>query len=351
MNDRRTTVLGLATALPLLLAAQTQIFPVDLIVPAWRGDNTVAKAGSDGSATFTFSGEFPKENEYELFTTPLPVALDPRTSYELRFEYRADEPVDNFVFLYPAGTGGDDTWGDAGANLQPAAEWTEAVVPLTDRFLHNNFGSKPGAALRLHFRTWSRQITDGPRFGKPLTVSVRNARIMPSAEQPGRDGFPLAIASSFGNSHRTDGDVTAIRFEGNFREVGTRYVQYDAITTPLGFPLCPDVKYNLCFDYKGDAADTFTAVYYNTAPQVIDGSQRKGGDNSAAIVSALPAAADWTPVCLPLEGRELHNHWGYRGKDNLLLRFNDSRRRSHGDPLFGQPMNVNLRNIRIVPAD
>lgn len=332
-------------------AATPEAVPVKFCAPAYRGENTVQTNEKDG-ATFTFKGAFPAENEYELFTSPLPAPLDPHAQYELSFKYLSPEPIDDVVLLYPAESGGDNRWAEARVNLPASEEWAEAVIPLYDRFLHNSFGKAPGAALRVHFRTHDRQIPGQKNHGKPLTISVRDAEVRPMAIQAGFEAVPLAVDETFaGSGLDCKGDVVNISYKGNYGEVGEDYTMYDALTTPLSFPLLPDVDYRLCFDYKGELLDLFTVIYYSPFHIDNDPENRLGGDNSKAAVTAIPQSDGWTSVSLPLEGRRNARDWGYHTGDRLRILFNDSSRLSRADgSRYGLPLNVSLRSLRLEPA-
>ena len=331
-------------------AAEPEALPVKLSAPAYRGENTVELPEKEG-ATFTFKGAFPAENEYELFTSPLHEALDPHTQYELSFRYRSSEPIDDVVLLYPAENGGDNRWADVKTSLPATEDWAEAVIPLYDRFLHNYFGKDPGAALRVHFRTIDRQIPGHGNYGKPLTVSVRDAAIRPAAVQCGFKAIPLSVDETFpGSALDSKDDSIRISYKGNYGEVGDDYTLYDALTSPLPFPLLPDVRYCLCFDYKGEPLDLFTVIYYNPFHIGNDPGDRLGGNNSIAAVTAIPRCDGWTSVRIPLDGRRNARDWGYHSGDRLRILFNDSGRLSRADsPRYGLPLDVSLRALRIEP--
>lgn len=332
-------------------AAKPEAVPVKFCAPAYRGENTVETNENNG-ATFTFKGAFPSENEYELFTSPLPEPLDPHTQYELSFKYQSSEPIDDVVLLYPAESGGDNRWAEARESLPASEEWAEAAIPLYDRFLHNSFGKAPGAALRVHFRTIDRQIPGHGNHGRPLTISVRDAEVRPMALQAGFEAVPLAVDETFGGSaHECKGDIVNISYKGNYGEVGEEYTLYDALTSPLSFPLLPDVDYRLCFDYKGEPLDLFTVIYYSPFHIGNDPENRLGGDNSKAAVTAISRSDGWTSVSIPLEGRRNARDWGYHTGDRLRILFNDSSRLSRVDgSRYGLPLDIAIRSLRLEPV-
>lgn len=351
MSARKYLTLLLGAAL-YASATTPEAVPVKLSAPAYRGGNTTETAGKEG-VTFTFKGAFPAENEYELFTSPLAAPLDRHTQYELCFKYRSAEPIDDVVLLYPAESGGDNRWAEAKVSLPASENWAEASIPLYDRFLHNGFGNASGAALRVHFRTLDRQIPGQGNYGMPLALSVRDAAVRPAAVQLGFEAVPLSLDKTFpGSSLDIQGDTLKIRYTGNYGEVGEDYTLYDALTTPLPFPLLPDVGYRLCFDYKGEPLDLLTVIYYNPYHIGNDPENRLGGDNSEAAVTAVPSSDGWTSVCIPLDGRRNARDWGYHSGDRLRILFNDSSRLSRADgSRYGLPLDISLRSLRVEPVD
>lgn len=154
---------------------------IDLIleVPGYRKPDVTSMTVTDGEYDIHFAGEFPAQ-EYELFTSEIPQALDPAKEYYFQMEYMCEEEINSFQLLYFAKNGGgDNQWASAKGDLVPTDKWTRVTLPLSDRLAHGNWGASAGQVLRPHFydipgRTESGRVN----FGKPLSVKVRNVRIV-----------------------------------------------------------------------------------------------------------------------------------------------------------------------------
>ena len=95
-------------------------------------------------------------------------------------EYMCEEEINSFQLLYFAKNGGgDNQWAAATADLVPTDKWTRVTLPLSDRLAHSTWGAAAGQVLRPHFYDIpGRTETGRPNFGKPLSVKVRNVRIV-----------------------------------------------------------------------------------------------------------------------------------------------------------------------------
>lgn len=154
---------------------------IDLIleVPGYRNPDVTSMTVTEGEYDIHFTGEFPAQ-EYELFTSEIPQALDPAKEYYFQMEYMCEEEINSFQILYFAKNGGgDNQWAAATADLVPADKWTRVTLPLADRLAHSNWGASAGQVLRPHFYDIPGRTESGQsNFGKPLSVKVRNVRIV-----------------------------------------------------------------------------------------------------------------------------------------------------------------------------
>lgn len=160
-------------------ASEMDVIDLKLELPGYRTPDLTSMTESEGEYDINFNGEFPKQ-EYEMFISELPEALDPNKDYYLQFEYICEEEINSFQILYfSKNGGGDNEWADGKVDMVPSEEWTRATVSLSDRSRHGNWGAAAGQVLRPHFYDIPGRTTTGePNFGKPLHVKVRNFRIV-----------------------------------------------------------------------------------------------------------------------------------------------------------------------------
>lgn len=160
-------------------AEDMEVIDLKLEVPGYRDPSVTSMTETDGEYDIHFTGEFPAQ-EYELFTSEIPQALDPAKEYYFQLEYMCEEEINSFQLLYfSKNGGGDNQWANARGDLTPTDTWTRVSLPLSDRAAHNNWGAKAGQVLRPHFYDIpGRTETGKPNFGKPLSVKVRKVRIV-----------------------------------------------------------------------------------------------------------------------------------------------------------------------------
>lgn len=160
-------------------AEEMEVIDLKLEVPGYRDPSVTSMTETDGEYDIHFTGEFPAQ-EYELFTSEIPKALDPAKEYYFQLEYMCEEEINSFQLLYfSKNGGGDNQWANARGDLTPTDTWTRVSLPLSDRAAHNNWGAKAGQVLRPHFYDIpGRTETGKPNFGKPLSVKVRKVRIV-----------------------------------------------------------------------------------------------------------------------------------------------------------------------------
>lgn len=148
---------------------------------SYRTPDVSTMTETNGEYDFNFYGEFPAQ-EYEVFTSAIPDALDPNKEYFLQLEYQCEEEINSFQILYfSKNGGGDNQWAEKSGDLLPTeeGEWKSVSISLADRLAHGNWGSGAGQVLRPHFYDIPGRTTAGqPNFGKPLHVKVRNVRLV-----------------------------------------------------------------------------------------------------------------------------------------------------------------------------
>lgn len=289
-----------------------------------------------------------KDGEYTVWTKPATHGLLPGQAYNLVFEYKG-RSLSGLQCLYLAnGYGVGDNAAVSGAPAVPEnADWQTVTVPLgNDWENHNKWGQSVNDELRIGFNDDSYTNSDNENYGKPLTVQVRNLRYEPvgAPADPITENITFTAISrvDVAKALQPDGSYD-ITFNGEFAD-GTngKYTEYEAHTSNLTQDLTPGEIYYFEFDYQADdIINQFVGRYWddtNAASPII-------GDTPEI---ELPATDQWSKVLIPLVNYSARG-WGKAGQHMRLHFYNHARTNKDGGK-YGQPLNVKVRNMRIVPA-
>ena len=317
----------------------------------------------DGVYTLKFTGTFGKNinpegqpssyTEYEVNTTGTDMVLLNGCVYNLEFDYQCAEPIDDAVVLYWTNT----DWGIY-KSVFPATsgdEWGHGKFNLGDRILHG-FGTALNQKLRLHFRPSNRTNPDLKTYGTPLTVKVKNLRFVPVQKQSPTSTDILHVDINEEDVFKpndlpytkweknSEGELT-LRWKGEFPKI-----EYNCWTSPLEHPMLENVDYNFVFEYKGPALRGFQVLYW--AKVLVPGRYQLGNNiDQNTGIPPIPASTEWTKITIPITRRAEAQDWGRFVESVLRIGFNDP---SYTDPNganYGQPLEVQVRNLRFEPTN
>lgn len=332
---------------------------IDLVTP--QPSTTITE--QDGVYTLEFTGTFGKNinpegqpssyTEYEVNTTGTDMVLLNGCVYNLEFDYQCAEPIDDAVVLYWTNT----DWGIY-KSVFPATsgdEWGHGAFYLGDRILHG-FGTALNQKLRLHFRPSNRTNPDlVETYGKPLTVKVKNLRFVPVQKKSPtstdilhvdineEDVFKPNDLAYTKWEKNSEGELT-LRWQGDFPKI-----EYNCWTSPLEHPMLENVDYNFVFEYKGPALSGLQVLYW--AKVLVPGRYQLGNNTVQPNIAPIPESTEWTTITIPITERAKAQDWGRFVESVLRIGFNDQ---SYTDPNganYGQPLEVQVRNLRFEPTN
>ncbi|WP_175628638.1 hypothetical protein [Bacteroides acidifaciens] len=307
--------------------------------------------------------------EHYIATDPLTRSLivEEEQVVELIFKYKANVDFVLNTGLYPFDNPSED-W---------PASFTESKVTASA----NNKPDKDGWATFTH--NLSRSITTKvPRWGLNVDENDQQIRFMirdvgadfAHPEKNGLDKLELKDVHLYVREKREDekpvgGEVKLfleaagyqiekglttfdenngeydITFTGNFAGLnGGEYTEYEVFTKALESELLAGVTYNLEFEYQIPIAlDAFRVLYWQ---------ENGGGDNLPEENSkGTEACSDskWKKYSSPLTNRANHSNWGGKGQKLRIHFYSISMQDPNGEE-FGKPLNVKVKNVKLVPA-
>lgn len=365
-------------------AYQNYDIPVTSIMPDQAKTTFITE--EDGVFTINFTGDFAdwrgrgQYTEYAIIPEPTSLIFLNGGNYNLEFDYQCDEEINDVNWLYRGANGTIQGWcKNYYKKVLPATtgdEWNHASLFLGDRILQN-FGTGLGQSIRLHLRTINRIVrTENPdktftypdTYGTPFTVKIKNMAYVPVEKETPSAIIPVEIAS-IEKEFKGDADYKepalqknenneyTLYWEGNWAKVvdgkpDPTYVEYNIFTTPLAHPLFEGVDYQLSFDYKGPRINGPQVMFWQK--KFDDGfiiGNTPGAPNSIQHnIPEIPAAADWTPVHIKLTDLGSQNNWGRFNESTIRFSFTDADYQTGGSK-YGQPLKLNIRDIRFEPVN
>ncbi len=308
--------------------------------------------------------------EHYIATDPLTRSLivGENQVVELIFKYKASTDFILATGLYPFN--------------DPGADWPASFTESTIKASNSNSPDKDGWATFTH--NLSRSITTKtPQWGmnvdgndQQIRFTVRGTegdqahpeqsgldklelkdvhlyvREMGEDEKPVEGEVKLALEAA---AYQLEKGITAwnenngeydITFSGNFAGLdGGEYTEYEVYTKELEADLLAGVTYNLEFEYQIPITlDDFRVMYFN---------KNGGGDNTweDALNKTMEASeSTWKKYSSALSSRAAHNNWGGKGQV-LRIHFGGSINQNVGAEWFGKPLNVKVKNVKLVPAE
>lgn len=156
-------------------------------------------------------------------------------------------------------------------------------------------------------------------------------------------GYQIEKGITTFNENNGEYDIT---FTGNFAGLnGGEYTEYEVYTKELESDLLDGVTYNLEFEYQIPIVlDDFRVMYFN---------KNGGGDNlweeNLIKTTEISSGDNWKKYSSALASRANHGNWGGKGQV-LRIHFGGSSNQDVNGEHFGKPLNVKVKNVKLVPA-
>lgn len=313
--------------------------------------------------------------EHFIATDPLTrsLTIEDNQVVELIFKYKADVDFTLTTGLYPFES--------------PGVDWPASFTDSKIKASVNNNPDKDGWATFTH--NLSRSITTKtPRWGlnvdgndQQIRFMIRNANDadLLHPELSGLDKLELKDVHLYVREKREDekpveGEVKLeleadagqmsrglttwsekngeydITFTGRFGDPSDDwkyYTEYEVYTKELDADLLAGVTYNLEFEYQVPyVLDDFRVMYFN---------KNGGGDNeyehknNSDFIKNLDATNTRVKYSSALLDRSNHNNWGGKGQV-LRIHFGGSLNQNKDGEYYNKPLNVKVKNVRLVPA-
>lgn len=116
-----------------------------------------------------------------------------------------------------------------------------------------------------------------------------------------------------------------------------------------------NVDYNFVFEYKGPALDCVQVLYWykELVPGVpgVPGLEIGNNKIDQPGIKPIPESTEWTKIEIPITRRAEANNWGRFVESALRISFNDHSYVDKNGAKYGQPLEVQVRNLRFEPTN